>query len=203
MPNFSKCLMWIGYVRRGSLDLPQVNRDNRSDSLYLKLRCLFLFRTWDVASLIIRTGMRTRLWSVCYLYIAQGSCNTGKLHLICLHYIVTAWYTLRQLPVENERGSKMVATLVYQHFAMEYPVHTFPIYQSNHPIMHFLYFLAKNHFDLEWIDNFFCCSKNAVKASWFANQFHDHTKNQAMRKWIFFSKLISKKIDLDFLLHMY
>ena len=88
------------------------------------------------------------------------------------------------------------------HFAMEYPEHTFAIYQSNHPIMHFLYFLAKNHFDLEWIDNFFCCSKNAVKASWFANQFHDHTKNQAMRKWIFFSKLISKKIELGFLLRL-
>ena len=38
-------LMWIGYIRRGPLDSLQVNRDNRSDSLHLKLRCLFLFRT--------------------------------------------------------------------------------------------------------------------------------------------------------------
>ena len=28
--------------------------------------------------------------SVCYLYIAQGSCNTGMLDFVYLHYIVTA-----------------------------------------------------------------------------------------------------------------
>ena len=76
-------LIWIGYVCRDPLDSPQVNRNNRSNSLYLKLRCLFLFRTWDV------TRMEDTHEACVVLYLAQGSYNTSALGLVCLHYIIT------------------------------------------------------------------------------------------------------------------
>ena len=37
--------------------------------------------------------MRACLQIVCYLYIAQGSCNTGVPDLTCLHYIATTHAT--------------------------------------------------------------------------------------------------------------
>ena len=107
-------MMFIGYVRRGSLDSPRVNRDNQSNSLYLKLRCLFLFRTWDVASLIIWAWIISCLRSVCYLYIAHGSCNTGTLDLVCLHYIVTAWHMLCHQFRGFTVGNNDLPTLKYQ-----------------------------------------------------------------------------------------
>ena len=164
-------------------------------TLLLKCRECKL-KTWKIcaedsarvpSSLFFRAHLGTEFWPLPLAgetYILTHGCGGVLMRagvFVCWLIIVVYCIGLRRLDCS------------LSHFAMEYPVHTFAIYQSNHPIMHFLYFLAKNHFDLEWVDKFFCCSKNAVKASWFANQFHDHTKNQAMRKWIFFQNSSARK----------
>ena len=46
--------------------------------------------------------MNSCLRSACYLYIAQGSCNTGALDLACLHYRVTVRHMLHNSPPDFE-----------------------------------------------------------------------------------------------------
>ena len=50
--------MYIGCARRDPLDSQQVNIDIPIRCI-LNLDVLFLFRTWDITSLIIRAGMNS------------------------------------------------------------------------------------------------------------------------------------------------